>query len=357
MALGKRILCGVIILACIPGLQACSILDKLTRPTDTVTQSFDNAISSLGSQSANWQVTLQGLKNQLVQQGQSTLANEVQGVLNRGIATTSVEFRCNVTFLASEMSQALQDILARYKNQTPPGQPPHFCNIDPTAIDLRLTPDRRPATLNIYGFNFTNSNIKVAVVDQNGSRNMPPPGIFTVPTEFLATFNIVNYPFSLTSSYLSFSLPNSEEQRVAITQAPTCGGIGQTCCSVGKACDDGSGCLSGVCTTCPPPTGPPLTKQLFKKSNEFAGNNCLGQEVDQTYGGACDNGFHREQCSVSVVDSCDTCKAVARWANSNSNDCTCTVHFSTPKDCFKGIHVDIVITETQNVAPRPAGCP
>ncbi len=329
----------------------------IQQPVDQVTQAFNNAVNSLNSNSGQWQVTIQALENKLIQQGQSTLANEVQSVLNRGIATTSAEFRCDVKFLGDELAEALQVILARFHGNTPPPPPPHFCTVDPDSIDLRLTPDRRPATLNVYGFNFTSNNISLAVVDQDGSRNTPAAGIFTVPTEFKATLNIVNYPFAATSRYVSFSLPAGEERRVTITQAATCAGIGQPCCSVGTPCDLGAGCLNGVCTSCPPPAGPPLQREVFTKSNEFCGNNCGGQDVDRTYGRACDNGFHREQCAVAIVDSCDVCTRQSSWASSDPSDCTCIVHFHTPADCFKGMHVNIVITETQNAAMRPAGCP
>ena len=358
MKLGKNIIQVVIFMVCVLGLQAC-ILDEIVKKTDTVETVFNNALTGLESQSENWQATLLRLKTELVQEGQSTLANEVQGVINRGISTASAEARCDYIFVKADFSYNLKVILARYKKQTPPEPPPpHFCNIDPSAIDLRQTPDQRPATLNIYGFNFTTGNVNVAVVDLNGSRRIPAPGFFTVSTDFLAAFNIVNYPFSLTSSYVSFNLPNGEERRVAIIQAPTCGGLGEACCSVGRACNTGAGCLNGICKTCPPSTVPETT-EYKRYSNEFVGNNCTGQNVYKTYGGACSNGFHREQCMVSVVNTCGNgCSANGYWTNStNSRDCGCTVHYITPGDCFKHVTVDVIITQTKDVAPLPAGCP
>src|SRR5712692_575393 len=234
-------------------------------PTDKITQSFDNAIANLQNQSGQWQATLQGLQSNLVQQGQSTLANEVQSVLNRGVAATSSEFRCDISFLGSYLAEALTIVRAHFHNESPPPPPPHVCNVDPDAIDLRLTPDRRPATLNLYGFNFTGSNISISIVDVDGSHNTPAPGMFTVPTEFKATFNIVNYPFASTSRYVSFMLPGGEERRVSIAQAPSCGGVDQPCCSVGQVCDFGSGCLANRCVTCPPPSAPPVPVLAFTK--------------------------------------------------------------------------------------------
>ena len=340
-------------------LQGSQCISKSIQPTvDQVTQSFDNAITSLSSNSDQWQATLQALENNLVQQGQTTLANQVQSVINRGIATASGEFRCDVTFLAVGLKDALQDILAHFQGQSPPPPPPHFCTIDPTVIDLGIAPAQRPASLNVYGFNLTQENLWVAVVDEDGTRHVPAPGIFAVPTEFLATFNIRNYPFTQASRYVSVTLLPGGESRIGIAQPPICGNIGQACCTVGAACVANAGCLNGACVTCPLPAVPPRPVVMFTKSNEFAGNNCLGQDVDRRYGGACASGYHRDQCSVAAVDACGTeCSAVARWASGDAADCTCIVHFVTPHDCFKGIHVNISISQMQNVAPRPAGCP
>jgi hypothetical protein len=355
----SRLLAGFFLTGGALMLQGSKCISKGVQPAvDQVGQSFDNALATLNSNSAQWQATLQGLENNLIAQGQTTLANQVQSVINRGVATASGEFRCDVAFLAAGLGEALRDILARFRGQSPAPPPPRFCTIDPSVIDLGIAPAQRPASLNVYGFNLKQSNLSVAVVDQDGTRHVPMDGIFTVPTEFLATFNIRNYAFTQQSRYVSVNLNPGGESRIGIAQAATCGGVGQPCCTVGAACVASTGCLDHLCVTCPPPAVPPQPRVLFTKGNEFAGNNCGGQDVDRRYGGACANGYHREQCSVSIVDACGSeCSAVGRWATANTSDCTCIVHFKTPRDCFKGIHVNISISQTQNVAPRPAGCP
>ena len=323
-----------------------------------VNVAFQSAIEQLVNQSTSWQATLQNLENQLIANGQSTLANEVQSVLNRGIAGASLEFRCDVTFLGSQLAQALRDIQANFNHEPPPGQPPHFCNVDPSAVDLRLPPDRRPATLNLYGFNFTAPAINVAIVDTSGNRITPPAGIFTVPTEFEATLNIVNFPFSSTASYVSFMLPANEERRVSIVQPPNCGGIGQQCCQPpNTVCDPGLGCLASKCTSCPP--AGEFHKLSFSEQRVFAGNDCLnGTNRSYTYGAQCDGGFQRDEPAAShmtVDDSCDVCTATPSWTNpADPSDCRLNIFFYTPADCFKGIHVDINITESPVV---PQGCP
>lgn len=350
---------AALLAACAVVLQGSNCIGPIIRPSvDEVTRAFDNAIASLGSESGQWRATLQQLESNLVQQGQSTLANEVQSVLNRGIAAASLEVRCDVKFLASQLSEALQAIMARFENLPPPALMPHFCSVDPSAIDLRIPRDRRPATINIYGFNLSQNNVSVAVFNADGSHSAPPPGIFSAPTEFQATFNIVNYEFSAASRYLSFALLGGEERRIGITQLPDCGSVDQSCCREGAPCTANAGCLDGHCVVCPPPAGRPVTQTLLTRTSEFSGKNCLGRDEDRTYGGACSSGFHREQCRVSIVDACDSCTAASHWANSTSDhDCTCVVHFHTPADCFKGIYINLAITQTQDVTPRPVGCP
>jgi len=354
---GWRKLVGIVaVVVCGSLLQGASCLN-LGPTTDSISLAFNNAMAELATHSDRWQATLQTLQATLVQQGQSTLANEVQGVLNRGLATTNTQFLCDSKFLAGELSEALQNIQAVFNHQpvTPPS--PRVCTVDPDSIDLRLTPDRRPATLNLYGFNFDGNNIGVAVVDQSGSRTTPAPGIFTVPTEFKATFNIVNYPFGPTASYVAFTLPNREERRVTITQRPTCGGLDQACCTAGAPCDSNAGCLKGICVTCPPPFVP-NKQEVDKRSNELVGNNCFGQDVYKTYGRACDTGYHRDQCQLLVVGTCGPgCSATQSWATNLTSDCTCIVHFQTPNDCTKWISVNVDVWEIQNPIERPAGCP
>jgi hypothetical protein len=338
---------------------------------DPVVESFNNAITGLESQSGSWQATLQNLQTQLVAQGQSTLANEVQSVVNRGVASASLEFRCDVDFLGSQLAQALKNILASYQKKTLPGEPPHFCNVDPPVIDLSITPDRRQL-LNIYGFNFSSGVIKVSVVDlQHNKTTTPPPGTLTlaISSEFLATLNTVNYTFSGTDTVVRFTLPGNETRDVNIKQPPTVGGVGQACAQPGNKCDAGSGCLAGVCTTCPPPFVP-TTRESFRKDDEFAGNNLCGPAWSnctnnwvKDYGGNCDSGYHREQCIVQILDQCDPgsnpphCNASEITKQRSPTDCGCTVRFDTPNDTTKGIHVNIITTETQDARPRPQSCP
>src|SRR5690242_15920101 len=78
---------------------------------------IENAIAVLDQNSAAWQTTITNLEKDLVAGGQSTLANEVQSLANRAIATTGAELRCNIDFIGQRIDQELRRIVARLKGQ------------------------------------------------------------------------------------------------------------------------------------------------------------------------------------------------------------------------------------------------
>src|SRR5262249_29642386 len=152
----------------------------------------------------------------------------------------------------------------------PPAPVPYLCSIDPSAIDLRLSPNQREATLNAYGFNLSDKNVHAVVVHKDGSESHPGTGVFNVATEYMATFNMVNYHFKDDDRKVVFKLSNGGEKSVGIDQAPSCGGVGQACCENGRACDPGTGCENKKCVTCPAPFVAKTT-ELLRKSDEFDG--------------------------------------------------------------------------------------
>ncbi len=179
------LMCGLITVSC------------LNSAVDKAITTFENAISELDKNSANWQTTLANLEQQLIAQGQSTLSNEVQSLANRGIANVSVELRCNVDFIGQRMDQGLRRIVARLKNQTPPPIMPAYCNVDPQdGIRVELVRQGRLASLNYYGYdmfdqNANDSQMKVFLVDRNGQESDISFAI-ALPTHYLMTVRLVD---------------------------------------------------------------------------------------------------------------------------------------------------------------------
>lgn len=358
----RRIASGVGLVICAMMMQGSSCLPNVAEPLDKVTDTFNNAIAALGTQSTAWRGTLEQLKSDLIQQGQYTLANQVEGLITQAVSAVGIEARCDIEFLKAGLKEELAQILAKFQHKTIPPPVPRFCNVAPSSVDLRLTGSTRPI-LEIFGFNLSERTITVAVVDESGSRATPQPGFFNVVSEFKATFNSVNYPFTATSRSVRFTLSSGDERSVAIIQAPTCGGIDQPCCTAGTACVTGSGCLNGRCTACPPYTPPPAPQVVtLLEQDVFDGNNCFGVNNVHTLGGPCAAGTHRQQCLVTLKttnSAAASCRFEA-WGSTDTRDCTCNVRFITDKDCFHGITCTVKVTETVDQPPpppRPVGCP
>jgi len=338
-------------------LGGCGLIPQTVQnvPGD-VEKTFNNALADLNAGSVQWQTTLSNLSNNLIAQGQQTLANQVQSLLARGIAAAAVEAKCTVDFLRARLSELVQGILDGFLGRAVQPPMPHFCSADPIAIDLRLTPSQRAATLNVYGFNLSPQNVSVTVRgDDNTSRGAQQ--FFNVPNEYTATFDLVGYPFSVHNQSVVFRLSNGEVWTVGIVQAASCGGVGQPCCTSGTRCNPGSGCQAGTCVTCPPPFVPVLDT-LVNQVNETAGPNCFGVNDTRTYGGSCKTGKHRVQCQVTAKNPAQDAFCQEMVQGHLPTDCTCTVMFHTPADCTKQIACSVVVTEVDDAPPPPpAGCP
>ncbi|HEY0479895.1 MAG TPA: hypothetical protein VGD37_20390 [Kofleriaceae bacterium] len=350
----RRFVVGLVFVGFAAMMQGSSCLG-VTPTIDEVTKTFNNALADLNAGSSQWQLTLTNLSNSLIAQGQQTLANQVQSVIDRGIAAAGIEVKCTVDFLRTRLGEAVRGILLGFQGKPVPPPVPHFCSADPIAIDLRLTPSQRMATLNVYGFNLSTHNVAVTVRNDNGA-GANPQGFFNVPNEYSATFNLVDYPFNVHNQALIFRLPGGEEWTVGIVQAATCGGVGQPCCSAGTPCGPSTGCLASVCTTCPLPFVPKTT-DLVRLSDESDGDNCGGVTNVHHYGGMCTSGTHREDCQVIPNNPPGGSSCVRSWRSANPADCGCDVVFHTPADCFKRIHCAVAITQTTNPPPHPDGCP
>jgi hypothetical protein len=140
----------------------------------------------------------------------------------------------------------------------------------------------------------------------------------------------------------------------------TCGRVGQQCCATGPACDSGSGCLSGTCTTCP---AAPVTTTRFT-TNDSDGSNCGGVNNIHIYPAQCDPGTHHERCQAVDINPQQpgdgtSCSFVDWLAPSNPGDCGCQVRMIAPGGfpCQARVNCQITITETTNTPPHPDGCP
>ena len=105
-------------------ISGCSIGDKIDKATDKVSDiagdtvaTLDSAIDALDRNSSSWQTILQDTTNQLTTEAQSTVRNEISDLLNRSVAATGTELRCNADFIGARVRQALVRIRARLLHQ------------------------------------------------------------------------------------------------------------------------------------------------------------------------------------------------------------------------------------------------
>src|SRR5688500_9952238 len=108
-----------------------------------VTTALDQAINAIDAQSNNWQAVLTELVSDLPAEVQSTVTNEVTNLMQRGIAATGAEVRCDTDFFANRMKQGLLSIKLAFLGGTPLPVEPQLCSVVPLAIDMNLEPERR----------------------------------------------------------------------------------------------------------------------------------------------------------------------------------------------------------------------
>ncbi len=189
-------------------LSGCSLsklagsLDKAVDETvpDIKTESLntiDNAIDALNINSAAWQSILQDTLSKLTDDAQSSLRNEVQNVLDRGVATAGTEFRCNADFLGTRAQQALQRIKAKLLNQPIPPIEPAICEVVPLAVDRSLIPARLNS-VSIFGYDFDTAEITATL--KNGNQSVDITQHLARPTHYHMTINLGSNGVGLTNS-------------------------------------------------------------------------------------------------------------------------------------------------------------
>lgn len=167
-------------------VSGCDLIDKIkefmgvTVPnaTEEAVAVIDRGISELSVASADWQDVLTRVLEDLPENVQSTIETEVSELLQRGIATTGTELRCNVDFLRIRMRQGLERIKARIMGNELPPLEPHLCQVVPSAIDMSLNQNRRNK-IEFFGYDFDRTEITVLLIEGNRqidiSRNLDRP--------------------------------------------------------------------------------------------------------------------------------------------------------------------------------------
>lgn len=193
------------------------IFGKADDLTEKVTTSLDNAIGTLNATASNYQEVLQKLITDLPKEVQSTVTNEVSNLLQRTIAASGAEVRCDADFFRIRVQQTLMRIKAKFLKQTMPPLEPQLCNVVPLAIDMNLSAERRNK-LEFYGYDFDITTIQVMLVD--GASQTDVSSKLDQPTHYHMTLNLGSngVPITTTSSRLVLRWNNRDISSIAIIQ-------------------------------------------------------------------------------------------------------------------------------------------
>ena len=172
-------------------LTGCKWVDKLlgglTNQTNKVVQTLDKAISTLNSQSANWQEVLNGLLNELQSDVSATIRGDISNLLQRTIAAAGAEARCDVDFFRIRVQQTLEQIKAKFLGTPLAPLEPHLCDVVPLGIDMSLNPDQRN-NIQFFGYDFDMTKIDVFLVSAGVETNVSQ--YLDQPTHYHMTLNL-----------------------------------------------------------------------------------------------------------------------------------------------------------------------
>lgn len=150
---------------------------------------INNAVEQLTKESAAWRKTLEGLEGKLAHDAQTTLAVEVQQLIDGGIGAAGAEGRCDADFIGQRMKEGLLRMLAKIQNETPDPPMQYFCSVSPQLIDLSIAPERTKQ-LAFYGFNLDPGQMRVLIRDSSNQSRPAPMGAVAAPTPYLLTVNV-----------------------------------------------------------------------------------------------------------------------------------------------------------------------
>ncbi len=139
---------------------------KVIRDFKTETVSvLDYGITSLNKNSADWETILDNVKNQLVNDIQSTIKVEVQNLLDQSIAMLGKELQCQMDIIGIKVKNKLERMKARLLDLPEISAVPYVCSTVPADIDMLLPASRRNS-LKIFGY-FDSTNYKLILIKKS----------------------------------------------------------------------------------------------------------------------------------------------------------------------------------------------
>lgn len=211
----------VVCLAFVASLNSCFGLGGIKESIDQVDQTFQDALVSLNSNSADWQTIVQGLSNKIDGlQGQvdETIRNDLATLAGRSTAKVFTNAGCTIDNYARHAKSSVSSIFTRYKKlkqnhcfETVNGKvtissraecqidreilPPLVCAEEPGQIDLGASDHKSWSTVTLHGFDMDikdkNGNLLDVVMVDAGERVYPIAEMnIARNTHYMATINL-----------------------------------------------------------------------------------------------------------------------------------------------------------------------
>ncbi|QHT70765.1 hypothetical protein GXP67_31010 [Rhodocytophaga rosea] len=122
----------------------CDAINRAITTGDNAIEAVTRNAELLTNQSDKWRESLEKTVADLKQYGHTTLANEVQNVVDRSVMGVGIQFRCNVDFLAQRTKILLDNVINALRNkQDFISTSPSLCNSSPPSLNLYLEAYRR----------------------------------------------------------------------------------------------------------------------------------------------------------------------------------------------------------------------
>lgn len=185
----RKQVCSCLASALILGIAGCGWLSRDT--TERALQDIDQLLKIVDDQSKSWQSTLQILEDKTAKDTQSTIRTEVDTLVQRSVAATGAELKCNFDFMRDRVRQHLLNIKAALMHKPGTQIKPLFCQVVPSQVDQRLAADRR-AVVSFVGYDMDigePARVRVFLVD-NAGQEVDVTDKITNPTHYLMTLNI-----------------------------------------------------------------------------------------------------------------------------------------------------------------------
>ena len=190
-------------------------------PQDEVDEAvvvLDRAIEAIEQRSLRWQSVMEESGDELVELGQSGIADEMSEAIGRFFADLGTPAHCRPDFVHNRLRDDLVRLRAKLTEEELQLSPV-FCAPNPNVVRITDVQDGSVDSVEISGYNLDFANIQVLLVDAE-NQQIDVSHFLTSPSQYLYVLNLgeSGVPLMSSSSELLFALDANETKSVSIIQ-------------------------------------------------------------------------------------------------------------------------------------------